>query len=513
MRIVMSKANLWGVLLVAASLCGQTKVDLQNQSRGVDFSNATFTKPAKVVFTLPATCTIGESAFLTSAPDGHNVYGCTATNQWTLQSGNGLPTGSAGGRLAGTYPFPDLAANRTTTSSSVVTTGAGVCAANGVSSVTHSTGTISRNGGTDSGLFTIACNALGALECYYSAGITIGNYAIAGFSGLTCTAGVPDTDITILATVPITNGAFQTPTDLRPDTVVATRPSVGAGLVSISNGIALDASLVPQMFFGTTAPGSVAGNLPGNWYTDTANHVLYECQKPAGTSPPACTAVAAGNWTVIPGVLTAGVGLVSILNGLAVDTTMIPQMFFGASAPGSVTGNLPGNLYTDTTNKIFYQCQKPTGTVAPACTGVATGDWTAIPGATTLYSSGHATISASGVLSYLAPLGQFDAHETVLANAQLPVPKAGTISNVCAFYVGATTYADQPVTITLNVNGTDDANMSATLPVSSATGTTFCTPSGRSATVSASDKIAFMAKYTGTGGTVAAIRSIYWNLQ
>lgn len=39
--------------------------------------------------TLPANCRIGELFFDTNAAAGSNVYGCTSTNNWTLQSGGG----------------------------------------------------------------------------------------------------------------------------------------------------------------------------------------------------------------------------------------------------------------------------------------------------------------------------------------------------------------------------------------------------------------------------------------
>lgn len=38
---------------------------------------------------LPATCTIGQTFFLTGTTPGQNWYGCTSTNVWTLESGGG----------------------------------------------------------------------------------------------------------------------------------------------------------------------------------------------------------------------------------------------------------------------------------------------------------------------------------------------------------------------------------------------------------------------------------------
>ena len=77
----------------ALSLSGQTKVDLRTQSKSVDFSAATATKPARMGATLPATCGQGEFFFLNSATAGQNVYGCAATNTWALE-GAAVPQAS-----------------------------------------------------------------------------------------------------------------------------------------------------------------------------------------------------------------------------------------------------------------------------------------------------------------------------------------------------------------------------------------------------------------------------------
>ncbi len=68
-------------------LRGQTRVNLQSQSRQVDFSAASSTKPSKTGTSLPATCETGDSYFLTSGPAGSNLHFCTATNTWTLIGG------------------------------------------------------------------------------------------------------------------------------------------------------------------------------------------------------------------------------------------------------------------------------------------------------------------------------------------------------------------------------------------------------------------------------------------
>ena len=75
---------------------GQTLVDLRTQTKSVDFSGASTTKPFKSGATLPVTCAVGEVFFQSSAPAGSNLYACTALNTWTLEAGVPGPAGPAG---------------------------------------------------------------------------------------------------------------------------------------------------------------------------------------------------------------------------------------------------------------------------------------------------------------------------------------------------------------------------------------------------------------------------------
>lgn len=75
-------------------LCGQTQVDLKTQSKSIDFTGASATKPMKSGNALPATCGAGEFFFYTVAPAGANVYACVSTNTWTLQGGGQGATGA-----------------------------------------------------------------------------------------------------------------------------------------------------------------------------------------------------------------------------------------------------------------------------------------------------------------------------------------------------------------------------------------------------------------------------------
>jgi hypothetical protein len=80
--------NVTGAILLAAALAAaQTRVDLKTQAKSVDFSAATATKPSKTGTALPATCAPGETFVKTDAPEGSNLYICTATNHWAAQGG------------------------------------------------------------------------------------------------------------------------------------------------------------------------------------------------------------------------------------------------------------------------------------------------------------------------------------------------------------------------------------------------------------------------------------------
>ena len=66
---------------------GQTSISLKHQAKNVDFSTASATKPMRVGTDLPATCAIGEQFFRIDPALDNNVYGCTATDVWSLLSG------------------------------------------------------------------------------------------------------------------------------------------------------------------------------------------------------------------------------------------------------------------------------------------------------------------------------------------------------------------------------------------------------------------------------------------
>lgn len=101
------------IAIFAGTLYGQlTQVDLRLQSRDVDFSGASATKPFKSGSGLPSTCGQGEIYYRLDAAAGMNVYGCTSTNSWTLEQGP--PAASMASQLG------DFAVTRTSATTLVI---------------------------------------------------------------------------------------------------------------------------------------------------------------------------------------------------------------------------------------------------------------------------------------------------------------------------------------------------------------------------------------------------------
>lgn len=116
------------ILCGAALASGQTQLDLQRQARNVDFSQASFTRPSRTSTVLPATCSIGETLFLTTAVNGGNLYGCTATNTWAVLGKPLTATGVSAGTYGSATAVPVLTVNANgviTAASQVTVTGGG----------------------------------------------------------------------------------------------------------------------------------------------------------------------------------------------------------------------------------------------------------------------------------------------------------------------------------------------------------------------------------------------------
>lgn len=89
--------------------------------------------------------------------------------------------------------------------------------------------------------------------------------------------------------------------------------------------------------------------------------------------------------------------------------------FSTTGAPGSITGNEPGDFAFDSTNNNLYWCGKPFGTPTPACTAVGSSNWELVgsgsgmvyPGAGIPNSTGSAWGTSYNATTLTALLNQF----------------------------------------------------------------------------------------------------------
>jgi Collagen triple helix repeat (20 copies) len=153
--------------VVACGLQAQTLVDLRTQSKSVDFTAASTTKPMKTGTALPAACGVGEAFFQTNAPAGLNFYLCTSQNSWTLESGAG---GTAG-----------------TTGSAGPTGARGPTGPTGLTGATGPTGATGATGATGPVGATGPSGASGAIAHIQSGGTNLPVESILNFSGGGCT--------------------------------------------------------------------------------------------------------------------------------------------------------------------------------------------------------------------------------------------------------------------------------------------------------------------------------------
>ena len=83
------------LVLACSTAWSQTQIDLPTQTKRVDFTGASYTRPFKSGNTLPATCAVGDVFFNIAAAPGLNIYACTAANTWTVESSAGSSSGAS----------------------------------------------------------------------------------------------------------------------------------------------------------------------------------------------------------------------------------------------------------------------------------------------------------------------------------------------------------------------------------------------------------------------------------
>lgn len=193
-------------------------------------------------------------------------------------------------------------------------------------------------------------------------------------------------------------------------------------------------AVTSRTFFGASAPGSVTGNLAGDWFIDTTGHNAYYCGAASGTSAPACTTVTAGGWILAgPGSSAqhypyrvgcqGGNAAMNFANpasnGQAANTNYIPIC---DSAGGSVDGYAPittagttvlwmGPIYLDSsfadpiTVHLQWMTTATTGTFIPTLGAqcVSTGGLVAAAGFATSGTSfsAFASSTANGTASHV----------------------------------------------------------------------------------------------------------------
>jgi hypothetical protein len=257
-RILLLLATFGG----AGVLYGQlTKVDLRLQARDVDFSGASSTKPFKSGTGLPSACGQGELYYRMDAAAGMNVYGCTATNSWSLEQGP--PAASMAtqlGDLAVTWTSAttlSIGANCSTTTPCQVRFGSLV-----YSFATGATATISAG----SGLALVYVSSAGVL--------TVGsNVTVSCSSGCTALGSVTafPSDAIPVFTWSATNGTWDTSGGVDQRAFLSTSiVTAGAGIattqISGQTQVSVDTTMIGLR---VAAPGtSSATCTAGSWATD-----------------------------------------------------------------------------------------------------------------------------------------------------------------------------------------------------------------------------------------------------
>jgi hypothetical protein len=306
----------------AACAWGQTTVDLRTQSKDVDFSTATSTRPFVTGSTLPGTCAVGDLFYATGAAAGANVYGCTSTNVWTLESGGG---GGSGATSAS--QLTDFQAVRNTSTNLLIGSSchAGTPCNARLGGVAYSfTAPASVNVSSGTGTLYVYISNSGALTLGNNIGAVCASGCVAA-GGITAFPA----DALPLYTWTVTNGTLDLTggTDFR--AFLSTKDvNAGTGLTSTLSGgtsiLSVDTTVIPSfaganVFTGSddftnassTAPNKTGtvSNLPS---TCTVGQTYFETNAAAGQNLFGCTAT--NTWTQLSGGGGGGGGTISAIS-------------------------------------------------------------------------------------------------------------------------------------------------------------------------------------------------------
>jgi hypothetical protein len=247
---------------------GQTQIDLQAQSKNVDFTTSPTTRPLKSGAVLPSTCTVGEMFFLSSAAAGANLYGCATANTWTLES-------SGGSSVQNASELSDLAASYG--SSTVLQIGA-TCSSTTPCNVRLGSVTFSFTVSTTA---TISAGS-GTAFIYIDSGgnLTVGhNLTVVCSSGCVATAGVTafPSDSVPLFTWTATNGTWDTAGGAdRRAFQSTTNVSAGTGLLGTAASGRTTLSIDPTLVGIWSAVPSTSSSpcTQGAWSMDTSYYYV-----------------------------------------------------------------------------------------------------------------------------------------------------------------------------------------------------------------------------------------------
>jgi hypothetical protein len=265
----------------------------------------------------PATCSVPQIFFNTAATAGSNLYLCTSTNTWTqVTGGSGTPgvnhtleTGVTGthalrdGATSNTLDFwtENLAGNTTFTISGQVS--GELIFVKACQDVTGSRTVTWPTGFSVTADISPFPNVCTTEEFHWDASTAsfIGAPVDGGSSYVAGQTAPVSTYIAAGHGAPYYDLALDTPASIDHSNVKSFEIVPGSTMSCAGKVCDVNTTLITQKFFGTSAPGSVAGNLPGDTFSDTTNNKDYWCNAPSGTAAPACTSVAVGGWTLLNG--------------------------------------------------------------------------------------------------------------------------------------------------------------------------------------------------------------------